>query len=67
MNKQEFEQANRRRIALIWQRHFSRLTLAESFELARLSAEVRAHVGPRSTEAVDEFEAFVGDLKRASI
>jgi hypothetical protein len=58
---------NGRRIRLIKKKYRGGgLDAKETAELTRLSAEVAdhvKHVAPRSTEALDEFEAYVGQLR----
>jgi len=57
---------NERRIRLIKKKHREGLDPKESAELARLKSEVSAHVkqvAPRSTEALEEFEEYVTQLR----
>lgn len=58
---------NGRRIRLVKKKYRGiGLDVEESAELTRLSSEVAehiSHVTPRSTEAIEEFEDFVGQLR----
>ena len=58
---------NRLRIRLIQKKHREGLNAEESVVLEQLKREISVHaerVAPRSTEVIDEFEAYVRGLKK---